>query len=399
MSCRILVTGVGAVSAAGMSVQENIRTLDSGKRALSPFPSFVRTSLELPVGEVKADNASLEGMLGLSRKNPVTRTALLAAVAASEAVMDAGLEPGVLSGGRTGLVIGTSVGGMDISEVFYEEYRKDSNGCNPGTVRMHDCGATVSFVSSCLGIRGFSTAVSTACSSAGNAIMLAARMIRAGLLDAAIAGGADSLSRFTLNGFNSMRILSSSPCLPFDAARDGLNLGEGAGFVVLQRETDVTEKAYCCLGGWANADEAFHQTGSSSDGRGAFEAMSGALESASLNPEDIDYVNTHGTATPGNDLAEGTALKRLFGGSVPFGSFKGYIGHTLAASEGIEAVLCAVSVKEGKVWPSAGFSVEDPSIGISPFCPPFPEYRKIRHLLSNSFGFGGNNTSLVFSAV
>lgn len=188
MNVRILVTGLGTVSAAGLSLHDNIDVLDSGRRALSACPSFLDTVLQVPVGEVRADNAVLKERLGLSEDRTVTRTALLAALAASEAVRDAGLDRGMLSGGRTGLIVGTSVGGMDLSEEFYGEFRKDGGG-DTDLIRMHDCGATTSFVADYLGMTGFRTTVSTACSSSGNAIMLGARMIRAGLLDTVVAGG------------------------------------------------------------------------------------------------------------------------------------------------------------------------------------------------------------------
>lgn len=400
MNVRILVTGLGTVSAAGLSLHDNIVVLDSGRRALSACPSFLDTVLQVPVGEVRADNAVLKERLGLPEGRTVTRTALLAALAASEAVRDAGLDRGMLSGGRTGLIVGTSMGGMDLSEEFYGEFRKDGGG-DTDLIRMHDCGATTSFVADYLGMTGFRTTVSTACSSSGNAIMLGARMIRAGLLDTVVAGGADALSRFTVNGFNSLRILSSSPCRPFDVSRDGLNLGEGAGFIVLRKDSPGSvggHEPYCILTGWSNTDEAFHQTGSSASGEGAFSAMSEAMSAAGLEPDDIDYVNAHGTATPGNDLSEGTAIGRLFGKSAVFGSFKGYIGHTLAASEGIEAAFCAISVRDGVLWPSAGFSEEDPEIGMSPMCA-LRRGCRLRHVVSNSFGFGGNNSSLVFSGL
>ena len=401
MRDRILVTGVGAVSAAGMSVEENVGTLSAGRRPLHT-PELLKTSLKLPVGEVMADSRELLSILGLHKDKVVTRTALLAALAVSEAVRDAGLGANALQGGRTGLILGTSAGGMDLSEIFYEEAGRGGIAGDLNRVRMHDCGATVRFVADYIGLKGFSTAVSTACSSAGNAIMLGARMIMSGLLDTVIAGGSDPLCRFTINGFNSLRILSSDLCRPFDIARDGLNLGEGAGFIVLARERPGMEmaadgKAYCTLSGWANTDEAYHQTGSQPSGVGAYASMSEALSVAGLNPGDIDYINTHGTATRGNDLAECTAIRRLFGDRAVFGSFKGYIGHTLAASEGIEAVLCAVSIKRQAVWPSAGFSEPDPEIGISPLCPSGMQPMRIRHLVSNSFGFGGNDSSLVFS--
>lgn len=399
MKRKILVTGLGAVSAAGLTVEENIRTLSSGTSAVRPEPALLRTRLAVPVGEVGVGNARLKECLGIVYDVPVTRTALLALLAAREAVEDAGLDSSALSGGRTGFILGTSVGGMDLTEDFYEEFRHDCEaGGDIRMIKMHDCGASTDFVAKRLGIKGFTITVSTACSSAGNAIMLGARMISAGLLDTVIAGGADALSRFTMNGFNSLRILSASLCRPFDISRDGLNLGEGAGFMVLQSASSLHGGSvpYCELSGWAGTDEAYHQTGTSADGEGAFNSMSQALEKAGLEPSMIDYVNTHGTGTPGNDLAEGTAIHRLFGAEARYGSFKGYIGHTLAASEGIEAVFCAVMLKENRLWPSLGFSDIDPAIGTGPYMAS-GEGISLKHIVSNSFGFGGNNSSLVFS--
>ena len=212
MKRKILVTGLGAVSAAGLTVEENIRTLSSGTCAVRPEPALLRTRLAVPVGEVGVGNARLKECLGIAYDVPVTRTALLALLAAREAVEDAGLDSSALSGGRTGFILGTSVGGMDLTEDFYEDFRHDCEaGGDIRMIRMHDCGASTDFVAKRLGIKGFTITVSTACSSAGNAIMLGARMISAGLLDTVIAGGADALSRFTMNGFNSLRILSDLP--------------------------------------------------------------------------------------------------------------------------------------------------------------------------------------------
>jgi len=416
---QVLVTGLGVVSALGLSVADNLKALREGRSGISPFPEFVRTKLRLPVGEIKLSRRKLAERLGLPQDTVITKTALLAAAAASEALYDAHLdfrkssgsfstaqdlvtEAASVKAGRIGLILGTSVGGMDISGDFYEEYRCDHSSGDIRMMAFHDCGATTAFVSGYLGIEGYSTTISTACSSAGNAIMLGARMIRAGLLDIALVGGSDALSRFTMNGFNSLRILSSSPCRPFDAARDGLNLGEGAGFLVIESEKSVLERGiypYCEVSGWANANEAFHQTASSADGEGAYASITQALDCAGVGPGEIDYVNTHGTGTPGNDLSEGSAMKRIFGDYVPpFGSFKGYTGHTLAASEGIEAVFCALSLYGGELWGSPGFLRPDPAIGLCPLT----EHRKglkIRNILSNSFGFGGNDSTLVFSAI
>lgn len=400
---EVFVTGLGVISSIGSGVQENLASLRAGKSGISKSHSLC-TRLDVPLAQVHLPESSGAGVPSLSGtvptdESPVTKTALLAVQAVSEALGDAGLNPSEMP---VGLILGTSVGGMDLGEIFYGDFRKYPSSGDIRLMKHYDCAASTDYVCRKLGLTGYSTTISTACSSAGNAIMLAARMIRAGLADVVVAGGADALSRFTVNGFNSLRILSSSSCRPFDAARDGLNLGEGAGFLVLESGRSVRSRGvrpHCRLTGWANTDEAYHQTGSSPEGDGALTAMSSALEVAGLHPSDISYVNTHGTATPGNDLSEGTAIKRLFGESVPpFGSFKGYIGHTLAASEGIEAVFCALSLEYDEIWPSLGFSSADSAIGLSPAM----EHRKglgIRHIVSNSFGFGGNDSSLVFSCL
>lgn len=406
LSSDVFVTGLGVVSSIGTGVQENLEALRALRSGISKSHSF-RTRLDVPLARVPLGGAA--DALSSSdaqccpcnpeEEDPVTRTAILSSLAVSEALRDAGLNPLELP---VGLILGTSVGGMDLGELFYEDFSSDPSSGDIRLMRHYDCGATTDYVRRKHSLTGFSTTISTACSSAGNAIMLGARMICAGLADVVVAGGGDALSRFTVNGFNSLRILSQSPCRPFDASRDGLNLGEGAGFLVLESGKSLRQRgvqAYCRVTGWANVDEAFHQTGSNPEGDGAYAAMSAALEVAALEPSDIDFVNTHGTATPGNDLSEGNALKRLFGDALPpFGSFKGYVGHTLAASEGIEAVYCVLSLKYGELWPSPGFTVADPLLGIEPLtC-----HRKglgLRNILSNSFGFGGNDSSLVFSAV
>ncbi len=251
-----------------------------------------------------------------------------------------------------------------------------------------------------LGLTGFVSTVSTACSSSANSIMLAARMIRQGMLDVAVAGGVDALSTFTLNGFNTLMILDREPCRPFDQHRAGLNLGEGAGYVVLFSEKALAATgahAWCRLSGWHNATDAYHQTASSPEGKGSFMAMTGALKIAGLQPDAIDYINVHGTGTPNNDQSEGTALRRVFGDACPaFSSTKAFTGHTLGASGGIEAVLSALSIRYGLIYPNLRFSTPIEGLDLAPETR-FRRGENIRHVLSNSFGFGGNCSSLVFS--
>lgn len=390
---KVLVTGAGAVSAIGTTVRENLESMRNGMHGIGPVMHF-HTALRYPAGEVKMDNASLKAALGIAMDRTVSRTALLGLMAAAEAMRDSGADT---SGPRTGFISATSAGGMDLTEDFYPDFMQDSRHGRLRDVVMHDCGASTEFIAKALGIRGFVTTVSTACSSAGNAIMLGARLIRHGLLDTVIAGGTDALCRFTLNGFNSLMILDREHCRPMDATRNGLNLGEGAGYIVLQSEKAARKAPYCELTGFSNVNEAFHQTGSSPEGDGAFMSMSEALAQAGISPGEVSYINVHGTGTQQNDLSESMAIRRLFGDKVPmFSSVKPFIGHTLGASEGIEAVYSVMSVAEGTAYPNLNFSSPIPESGLVPVLS-WQTGLKIDNVVSNSFGFGGNNSTLVFS--
>jgi 3-oxoacyl-[acyl-carrier-protein] synthase-1 len=246
------------------------------------------------------------------------------------------------------------------------------------------------------GIKGYSTTISTACSSGANAVIMGAKLLKHGILDCVVVGGSDALSAFTLNGFKSLMILDQNPCRPFDATRAGLNLGEGAGYLVMQREQDAT-KWYCHLAGSANRNDAYHQTASSAEGDGAYLAMSEALASAGLSPEDVDYINVHGTGTMNNDAAESAAMIRLFADAVPaFSSTKAFTGHTLAAAGGVEAVLSVMALHRGIIYPNLNFREPIEQYGLVPNVE-FAQGRDLRCVLSNSFGFGGNCSSLVFT--
>lgn len=419
---KIYVTGLGIISGIGIGVSENIEALRQGKHGIGKVTLFP-TALDVPVSEVKHNNEELKQLLGISPQRTVSRTALLGMVAAKEALEDAGLnqrtsryaqqpsqhiqQPPQQDSQQTqqdsqplriGFISATSVGGMDLSEHFYESFKENPKRGRLREIISHDCGASTELIASYLGINDFITTISTACSSAANAIMLGARMIKHGLLDAVVVGGTDALCRFTLNGFNSLMILDKAHCRPFDRSRTGLNLGEGAGYLVLQPESSLRRTPYCELSGYANTNEAYHQTGSSPEGDGAFLSMSEAIASSGISPEEIDYINVHGTGTPGNDTSEGMALRRIFGEHVPpFSSVKAFIGHTLGASEGIEAVYSVLSLYKGMIYPNLNFTDAMPETGLIPETT-FREGIPVRHVLSNSFGFGGNDSSLLFSA-
>ena len=264
----------------------------------------------------------------------------------------------------------------------------------------HECGAITELVADFLGIRHFVSTVSTACSSSANAIFTGARMIRAGLLDYALVGGADALTRFTLNGFNTLMILDKEPCKPFDENRHGLNLGEGAAYLLLASEKGLrllNKDPYALLSGYANANDAFHQTASSPEGTGSLLAMKGALEKAGMKASEIDYINLHGTGTQNNDIAEGTAIRDLFAPVYPkMSSTKSYTGHTLGASGAVEAVYSVLAIQHRVLFPNLRLETPIKELPLYPVTR-LEKNRRIRNVLSNSFGFGGNCSSLIFS--
>ncbi len=400
MNGPVYVSGLGVVSAIGLNVTENLAALRSGQRGMDQI-RFLQTRQQgvLPVAEVKLDNDDLASLARLSPGLP--RTALLSAVAAAEAIADAGFSGTFPAAARVGFISANTVGGMDKTEEFFGSFMNDPNSGRLRNVVHHECGAVTELVAEHLNIKDFDSTVSTACSSSANAIFTAARMIRHGLLDIAVAGGADALTRFTLNGFNTLMILDKQFCKPFDENRQGLNLGEGAGYVVLVSEkwkNATGKEAICGLSGYNNANDAYHQTASSPEGTGSYLAMKGALEMSGLKPEDIDYINLHGTGTQNNDIAEGTAIKLLFAASYPpVSSTKAYTGHTLGACGGIEAVYSALAIRHSLIYPNLG--LETP-MNAMPFTPErVLRNARIGHVLSNSFGFGGNCSSLIFSAV
>ena len=263
-----------------------------------------------------------------------------------------------------------------------------------------DCAESTENVVRHYGLRPLMATISTACSSSSNSLLLGARMIKNGIVNRAVCGGGDALSRFTLNGFYSLKNVDKKTCKPFDQNRSGLNLGEAAGFCLLESESAAKARGadiIAVLSGYANTNDAYHPTAPSPNGDGAYATMKQALEMASLQPQDIGYINAHGTATLNNDLAEGRAIQKLFGPQPPpFSSTKPFTGHTLAAAGIIEAIFSMWAMEEQIVIPNLNFETQMEELEISP-ARTLIENVPIKHVLSNSFGFGGSNVSLVFS--
>ena len=396
MKSRAYIVNTGVITAIGNNTAACRQSLMEGKSGMSK-PGFLAPHWRdaFPVGEVKLGNAALAAMTGMNTDLP--RTALLSAVAVAECLQ--GFE-GLSTDFRSGFFSANTVGGMDISESHYKHFLQDKAHSEVAPFKYHECGAITELVRKHFKIDGFTTTISTACSSSANSIMMAAQMIEEGLLDVAIAGGADSLSRFTLNGFNTLMILDKQLCQPFDKERRGLNLGEGAGYILLMSEKAMEHykaQPVCFVSGYANANDAYHQTASSPEGTGNKLAMTEALKKSGLAASQIDYINLHGTGTANNDSSEGKAIEAVFKDAIPkASSTKAFTGHTLGGCGGVEAVFSTLAICEGMVPANLRWTSQMDDVSWKPvteLCTGLD----IRHVLSNSFGFGGNCSTLIFS--
>lgn len=397
MSERIAITGMGIVSSIGMSVEANFLALIEPKSGISSIENIDTVHRNaIKVGEIKHTNQSLLEQLGLPHNANYSRTSLLGILALKQALSQAQIIPS--NELDLGFISASSVGGMDMTERYFYQYQT-----NPEIrtyIKTHNIGDVTHQIADYFNIKGLVTSVSTACSSSANAIITAANLIRTKRLKRVVAGGVDSLSKFTINGFNTLMILSQTDCMPFDQNRTGLNLGEAAAFLVLEAESEAKASGrniLAYLSGWGNANDAYHQTASSQEGEGAFLAMQKALTCAKLTPSKIDYVNAHGTATLNNDLSESKALIRIFTEEkVPcFSSTKPFTGHTLAAAAAVEAVFSVLALQNQVIFPNLNYTTPMQEVSICPQRQVL--YTEINHVLSNSFGFGGNCSTLIFS--
>lgn len=398
MAERIVVSAMGIISALGIGRDANQRALFASETGLR-LPQLLQTNYakEYLMGEVQLSNDELSEMLGLpTGNNGYTRTTLLALVAMQELVsqVDRPLIEKDLA-----FINANTVGGMCSVENMYMEFISDKQeGEFTKYIDTLDCAESTINIAKYFGIKPFMATISTACSSSANALIVGSRMIQQGLVKRAICGGCDSLSRFTVNGFASLKNVSKQACMPFDQNRTGLNLGEAAGYLLLEKESDAIARGadiIAVFSGYDNSNDAYHPTAPSPDGSAAYRAMERALKKAKLQATDIGYINAHGTATDSNDAAEGKAIENMFGGKVPFSSTKPFTGHTLAAAGAIEAIFSIWAMQHNELLPNMNFETPMEGLSIQPVTK--KEHKDIQHILSNSFGFGGNNVSLVFS--
>lgn len=398
MADKVFVTGAGIISALGVGIEATLKSLLSGKSGIGRITHLKTEHEEFPVGEVALSNAEMSRMLNVAYPIDGLRTVLMGIIAAKEAVASAKLLPSEL---RTAAFIsGTTVGGMDKTERHFKTvFDSNTETEDSYELKYNDCGYSTELIADSIGKFSLVTTTSTACSSAANAIILGANLIKSGVVDIAVVGGSEALTKFHLNGFNTLMILDKENCRPFDRDRTGINLGEGAAYIVLEREKSAKARGAEVLGilsGYANTCDAFHQTASSENGEGAYLAMRKAMDMAHLSPQDIDYINAHGTGTPNNDETELAAMERIWDYKLPkFSSTKAFTGHTTSASGSIEAVICLLALKHGFLPQNLGWKnpIKDDVVPVLDKI----KTENVENIINNSFGFGGNDSTLIFS--
>ena len=386
---RIAITGLSVVTCLGRGRTEHSLAMADGRSGLTRC-DFPNVDISCFIGRVDgieddrfpAEHGAFEN-----------RAARLAVAALKADGFDERLAEAVGRWGadRVGIVLGTATSGVERLEQVYRARGEAEPLAAEYSLRHHsDHHAITSFLIEYFGLGGPGYTISTACSSSAKAIVDGAQLIRMGICDAVLTGGVDSLCMTSLYGFDALELVSQSPCRPCDAARDGVSIGEGAGFVLLERD-----RAGARLSGYGETSDAVNMSTPPADGAGAADAMRRALRCAGLAPDQIEFIKLHGTATPSNDAAESAAVAQIFGPSVPAASLKGLVGHTLGAAGAVEAVMGLYAMDAGILPGAAGLETKDPEIIIQVQKRAKP--KAYSHMLSNAFGFGGSNSALIFS--
>ena len=386
----LAVSAYTATTALGRGKAAMLEALRRGRSGLKAN-DFDRAELRAWIGQVAGlEDAPIGGALAeFDCRNNRLAAVGLGQDGFKESVSKAKAKYGAQ---RIAVLLGTSTSGILRTELAYRQ--RDAQGNLPRDLHYRHAQNLFSitdFVRQALALEGPAMTISTACSSSAKVFASAARYIEAGIIDAAVVGGVDSLCLTTMHGFSSLQLVSDEPCRPFDAARKGMSIGEAAGFALVERSTGPLS-----LLGYGESSDAYHMSTPQPDGEGALGAMQQALTRAGLEPGEIDYVNAHGTATPANDRAEDRALVRLFGKRVPVSSTKGFTGHTLGAAGIVEAIVCFLALEHGLLPATLNSTAIEP--GLESMVLLENRAAKVRRALSNSFGFGGSNCTLVFGA-
>lgn len=409
MRRRVVITGCGCISPVGNNVSDTWQALLAGRSGVDWITLFDASQHKTRfAAEVKGfDGAALFGSREARRMDRFTQFALAASL---EAIEQAKLRVEVLNRDRIGVVIGTGIGGISTLLAQVEEMRaRGPERVSPFLVPMMIADSAPATIAIQLGLRGPNMALATACASGANAIGEAAEMIRRGTADVMLAGGAEAaivpVAMAALNVMGALSARNEAPqqaSRPFDRERDGFVMGEGAGMLVLESLEHAQARGariLAELSGYGTSNDAYHISAPAENGAGAALSMQWALEDAGLSPEQIDYINAHGTSTPLNDKSETQAIKKVFGEtaySIPVSSTKSMTGHLLGASGALEAVICVQVLQEQILPPTINYEYPDPECDLD-YVPNQPRSRTVHHVMSNSFGFGGHNATLIFS--
>ena len=387
------LTHFTATSCLGRGLTATLAALEAAHSGLAPC-HFETAELQTYIGEVAdVDAVRLPQPLQYfdCRNNRLAQLGLMQD--GFDLAVHAAVER--LGARRVGVFLGTSTSGILTTEIAYR-HRDPLTGALPGNFDYrgsHNSFSVADYVSRRFGLTGPAVTVCTACSSSAKVFAAAQRMLAADQIDAAIVGGVDSLCLTTLYGFHSLQLSSPQPCRPFDLARDGLSIGEAAAFALLERAPATLDPEAILLLGAGESSDAYHMSSPHPEGSGARSAMQRALADARLAPEDVDYINLHGTGTPSNDSAESCAVTALFGTATPCSSTKGATGHALGAAGALEAVICALALKVGLMPGGLNLRQRDPKLALNYLTG--NQHAPLRHVLSNSFGFGGANCALL----
>lgn len=388
----IFIDSYTATTCIGLGTNAFYRALVAGDTGLA-YCDFDDVSLDTWIGKVNALDTEIS-QLPQDLATFECRNNRLAFLGLQQDGFDQRIRETILNVGkqRIGIFLGTSTSAIYDTELAYRnvdsetgEFLKPINYSG-----SHSVSSLCNFVRAVYDIQGPGFVISTACSSSAKVFAAAQRFMALGLIDAALVGGVDSLCLTTLYGFNSLQLTSEKPCRPYDRDRNGISIGEAAAFTLLTKQ----QSSDLVLMGYGESSDAYHMSSPHPDGLGAKKAMEAALNSASLTPNDIDYINLHGTSTPSNDRAEGVAVNNVFGARIPCSSTKGITGHTLGAAGAVEAIACFEALRQGFIPGSVGTNLLDPTIHLN--YQMASKKSPVKRVLSNSFGFGGSNCSLIF---
>jgi 3-oxoacyl-[acyl-carrier-protein] synthase II len=397
----VVITGIGMVTALGTTREATWERMLAGECGIRPTELFDTEGYRSRLSAHVRTADLHDGLTPLERRR-WSRSDQMGVAAATEALADAGLLDGPLDSQRVGVLLGAGTADLFRNETFYSTWLTSGIGrARKSDVWNHFSSTPADAIARTFGFEGPRSCVVAACSSSTIAIGQGADAVRRGRADAVLVGGTDALSRLTFSGFNALRLMDPNPCRPFDRNRAGMSIGEGAAILVLEsldRARRRGAEIYGELAGYSFVCEAFHPTAPEPDGRPVAAVITAALRHSQVDPQEVDHINAHGTATPQNDAAEAKGFHRVFGartGEVPVTSIKSMLGHCLGAAGAIEAAALAMSVRRGVIPPTINHETPDCDITV---VANQPREQRLRCGVSTSLGFGGNDAALVIRA-